>query len=154
MTTPNTTTALSRFFKSHEFKKSILMTSVMIFVGLVAFSFGLKAYITGLCIGVLLTSFCDLQGSFRHRTYAMLLSLLVNCVNIFLISFITSHLALLVIYVGFVAFSISFLSVYGNRASYFSFSCLLGLILSMIKRNADLDILPYVLAIFLEVFFT
>lgn len=147
MNTPNTTTELSRFFKSHEFKKSILMTSVMILVGFIAFSLGQKAYITGLCIGVLLTSFCDLQGSFRHRTYAMLLSLMVNCMNIFLISFISTHLVFLTLYVGLMVFLISVLSVYGNRASYFTFSCLLGLILSMIRRPVDVDITYYILAI-------
>ena len=126
-------TEIFRFFKSHDFKRALLMAVTMFLCGLALYAFGYNELIVGICIGILLTSFCDSQGSFRHRTLAMVLSVIMNVIIVIVVNLINHSLPLLLLFFAVVTPLISFLSVYGNRAGFFAFSGLLGIVLSLVK---------------------
>jgi len=115
----------------------------MLAVGFSLFFLEKNGLIIGICIAILLTSFSDLQGSFRHRTLAMIISVGVNTLIIFVMNMSATSLWLLLPAIAVISFIMANLSVYGNRASMFSLSGLLAMVFSLIRVYSIEDIIPY-----------
>lgn len=141
------TTEIARYFKSHEFKRSLLMTVLMVGIGFSLYYSGNQVLIIPILIGIFLTSFSDLQGSFRHRTLAMFLSILLNVFLVISANLLFAYPLFFLLFLLTSVFLISLVSVYGNRASFFAFSGLLCIVLSFIRQFEGIEIVKYALLI-------
>lgn len=119
----------------------------MFVIGFTLYSFNQpKDLIVGTCIGVLLTSFSDLQGSFRHRSFAMMLSVITNIIILIVINFSAHTIGLSLLFIGCFAFILANVSVFGNRASTYSLSGLLCIVFSLIEYYPIKEFIPYCIA--------
>ena len=141
--------SISRYLKSHDFKRSVVMTATIFVCGFSLHYLGLNKYIIGICVGIFLTSISDIQGSFRHRNLAMVASLSLNLLITLSVNLIHGRLFLLILFICVAAFFITYLSVFGNRASFFSMSSLLALVFSLIRIYEGQQLLYHLLAIFI-----
>lgn len=132
---------LSEYFNSTDFSKAILLgiaLTVPIIVGVKLNAVHIGITIT---IGAMLASPSDVSGGIRHKItgllFATLLAMIVSLIGGYL------HLSLWFIFpiLGIMMFCISYLAIYGFRASLISFSGLLALVLSF--SNVSTDMQPY-----------
>src|SRR5690606_1678739 len=92
-------------------------------------------------VGAMLASPSDVSGSIRHKItgilFATLLAMIVSLIGGYL------HLSIWLLFpiVGILMFSISYLAIYGFRASLISFSGLLALVLSFSNVSTGME--PY-----------
>ncbi len=138
----------SRFFTSFEFRRAIFLAALFVVSSFLFYKIGFEAYIVGLCVGIFLTSINDLQGNFRHRTIAMFASILLNAFVLFSINILFYQALALACFVGIFSFVISYLAIYGMRASLFSLSGLLAIVMGFV-RHYEFSQLPYHLLSFL-----
>ena len=132
---------LSEFFKSTDFSKALLLgiaLTIPIIVGVKLDALQIGITIT---VGALLASPSDVSGSIRHKItgilFASLLAMLVSLVG----GYLRLSLWLLFPVLGILMFSISYLAIYGFRASLISFSGLLALVLSFSNISTGME--PY-----------
>ena len=132
---------LSEYFNSTDFSKAILLgiaLTIPILVGVKLDALQIGVTIT---IGAMLASPSDVSGSIRHKITGILLATLLAM----LVSFIGGylHLSLWILFpiLGVLMFSISYIAIYGFRASLISFSGLLALVLSF--SNVGTEMQPY-----------
>lgn len=141
----NIRTEANRYFKSHDFKKSILGTGLMVIMGWILYIIGWNQYIVALCVGILLTSFSDFQGRNKLRLSAMFLSLTIIGANALFINIFRSYTPLLIAYIGISSFFIAYFSVFGNRASLVTVSGLMSIVLNLIKHYTGKELMTYTL---------
>lgn len=137
-------TEIARFFNSHDFSRGLLMTITMVLVGAAFYFLGFDKLIVGVCLGVLLTTFNDVQGSYKHRNIAMYLSIGINSCIIGIVNCIHTQFGLLIVFIGITSFLLSMLMVYGARASFLLLSSLLALVLSLVRFYEGSAILIYI----------
>ncbi len=133
--------------KSTNFSKAILIgiaVTIPIVLGIWSdhFEIGLA-----LCFGAFWSSPSDVSGSYRHKKYGILFSALLAMVVSFIGGYLHFSPLLLVPVLGVLVFAISFLAIYGFRASLISFSGLLALVLSFAHTVETLEIYQYALLI-------
>ncbi len=138
---------LLQFLKGTSFAKAILIgisITVPIVLGIWSghFEIGLA-----LCFGAFWSSPSDVSGSYRHKKYGILFSALLAMVVSFIGGYLHFETLLLLPVLGILVFAISFLAVYGFRASLISFSGLLALVLSFAHTAQELEIYQYALLI-------
>lgn len=132
---------LSEYFKSTDFSKAILLgiaLTVPILLGIKLNALQIGITIT---IGAMLTSPSDVSGSIRHKVTGILFATLLAMVVSFIGGYLHLSLWLLFPILGGLMFLISYISIYGFRASLISFSGLLALVLSF--SNVGTDMQPY-----------
>ncbi|MCF4101668.1 FUSC family protein [Gillisia sp. M10.2A] len=128
------------FLKSTDFSKAFILgmaITIPITVGVYYnyFEVGLA-----LALGALLSSPSDVTGSFRHKKIGVLLSALLACSASILGGYLAFDTWIFLPILGVVMFAISYLSVYGFRASLISFSGLFAMVLSMANISNVLEI--------------
>ena len=132
---------LSEFFKSTDFSKAILLgfaLTIPIIIGVKLDALQIGITIT---VGALLASPTDVSGSIRHKItgilFATSLAMIVSLVGGYL------HLSMWLLFpiLGMLVFVISYISIYGFRASLISFSGLLALVLSFSDVSGGIE--PY-----------
>ncbi|MEH6764285.1 MAG: FUSC family membrane protein [Aequorivita antarctica] len=132
---------LTDYFNSTDFSKAILLgiaLTIPIIVGVKLDALQIGITIT---VGALLASPSDVSGSIRHKIsgilFATLLAMIVSLIGGYL------HLSLWLLFpiLGILIFGISYLAIYGFRASLISFSGLLALVLSFSKVSGGME--PY-----------
>ena len=111
-----------RFFRSHDFLRAVAMTALMVISGSVLYFLGYDQWITGTCIGILIVSFNDIQGSAIYRTWALVLSSLLSGFVVLLVNLLHFSLPLILGFIAVVTFLLYMLSVFGKRAEVFAFS--------------------------------
>ncbi|MDG4950428.1 FUSC family protein [Weeksellaceae bacterium KMM 9724] len=136
---------MKSYLLSYDFSRGVLMAFTVLVFGLITYFSGNVDAIPAVTIGVLLTSFCDLQGDIRKRVFTMGLSILMNSLSFLLISFIIGNTLLLFIGIAVLVFFISYLGVFGHRANMLAFSGLMGVVLSMVQRYDGPGTLEHVL---------
>lgn len=131
---------LTQFLKSADFSKAImvgvaLLVPIALGILLDQLEIGLA-----LCFGAFWCSPSDVNGSFRHKK----IGILISAILITIVSFIGGYLQFNNWYslpiIGLLTFLISYISIYGFRASLISFSGLLALVLSFAHDTEDLEI--------------
>lgn len=132
---------LSEYFNSTDFSKALLLGIALT----VPIIFGVKMDMLPIgitiTVGAMLASPSDVSGSIRHKItgilFATLLAMIVSLIGGYL------HLSLWLLFpiVGILMFSISYLAIYGFRASLISFSGLLALVLSFSTVSEGME--PY-----------
>lgn len=132
---------LSEFFNSTDFSKAILLgiaLTIPIIVGVKLDALSIGITVT---VGALLASPSDVSGSIRHKItgilFATSLAMIVSLIGGYL------HLSPWALFpiLGILMFCISYLAIYGFRASLISFSGLLALVLSFSNVSDEME--PY-----------
>lgn len=136
---------LQQFLKSTSFSRAILVgigITLPIVLGLQLghFEIGLA-----ICFGAFWSSPSDISGSFAHKRASILMATAL----VMLVSLIGSYLHyetwLSLPILGVVSFGISYISIYGFRASLISFSGLLALVLSLGHNPEEIEIYQFAL---------
>lgn len=132
---------LSEFFKSTDFSKAILLGIALTLPIIAGVKLGALSIGITITVGALLASPSDVSGSIRHKItgilFAALLAMLVSLIG----GYLQLSLWLLFPILGVLMFSISYISIYGFRASLISFSGLFALVLSFSNFSNDME--PY-----------
>ena len=132
---------LSEYFKSTDFSKAILL-GIALTLPIIA---GVKVDVLQIgitiTVGALLASPSDVSVSIRHKVtgtlFATLLAMVVSLIGGYL------HISLWLLFpvLGVLMFGISYISIYGFRASLISFSGLFALVLSFSNVSGGME--PY-----------
>ncbi|MEM6719897.1 MAG: FUSC family membrane protein [Bacteroidota bacterium] len=136
-----------RFFRSHDFLRAVAMTALMVIAGCVLYFLGYEDWITGTCIGILIVSFNDIQGSAVYRTWALVLSSLLSGFIVFLVNLLYFSLPLTLLFIAIVSFLLYMLSVFGKRAEVFAFAGGLSIVLSLVKVYEGVALIEYAFTI-------
>lgn len=137
-----------KFLRSTDFSKAIVLT-ISIVVPITIFSnFGNLEIGISIAMGCLLSSPSDVPGSFKHKVIGVLAAAFLGATS-FLISgyaavFTWAVIPMLLVMI----FSISYLSVYGFRASLVTFAGLLAVVLSFANLSSGIEIWQKSLLIF------
>lgn len=137
----NTLKDLSEYFNSTDFSKAILLgiaLTIPIIVGVKLDA--LQGGIT-ITLGAMLASPSDVSGSIRHKITGILVATLLAMIVSFIGGYLHFSLWLLLPILGILMFCISYIAIYGFRASLISFSGLLALVLSFSTVSSDMQ--PY-----------
>jgi len=139
---------INRFFKSVYFLKGIVMSIAM----LVPIFFS-KYYLNdinigfSIALGVFFCSPVDVPGSNRHVLFGIFIATLLSFTLTFLFGLIAHNYWLLLPVLGVSVFIISYISVFGFRASLISFVGLLAIVLSFTNNYEEVDLFQHVLLI-------
>ncbi|MCG2429711.1 FUSC family protein [Aequorivita xiaoshiensis] len=132
---------LSEYFKSTDFSKAILLGIALTIPIIVGIKLDMLEIGITITIGAMLASPSDVSGGIRHKITGILLATLLSMIISFIGSYLHLSLWLLFPALGILMFSISYLAIYGFRASLISFSGLFALVLSF--SNISNDLQPY-----------
>ncbi len=120
----------AEFFSSTDFSKAILLGIALTLPILVGIKLEMLQIGITITVGALLASPSDVSGSIRHKTTGILLATALAMVISLIGGYLHVSLWLLFPILGVLMFSISYISIYGFRASLISFSGLFALVLS------------------------
>lgn len=136
---------LSVFLASTEFSRAILVGFAVTLPMIVGIQLGYFEAGLALSFGAFWCSPSDVSGSFRHKKNGILFSAAMVMVVSFIGGYLHYETWLSLPVLGILSFCISFLSIYGFRASLISFSGLLALVLSFAHNSEELEIYQYAL---------
>lgn len=128
------------FLRSTDFSKALILTlaiatPVTIFSQLDLLPIGVI-----IAMGSLLSSPSDVSGSFKHKLNSLLFASLLAGVTTIVIGYASGNTYVLVVAIAVLMFAISYLSVYGFRASLVTFSGLLAIVLSFAEIGKNVAI--------------
>ena len=135
---------LNRFFKSLDFLKGIVMAIAMLVP--VFFS---KYYLNdinigfSMALGVLFCSPTDVPGSNKHVFFGILIASFLSFSLTLLFGSVANNIWLLIPVLGISVFIISYISVFGFRASLISFVGLLAIVLSFTNDYSEVNLLQH-----------
>ncbi|WNB18679.1 FUSC family protein [Marivirga arenosa] len=129
------------FLKSPDFLKSIIVTFGIVLPLIIGIQIDQISYLLSISIGVFLTSGSDVPGSRKHKSIGILIATLIALLTTIAITYVAPNPYLLVPTMSLLIFGISFISVYGFRASLISFSGLLAIVLSFAHPQVGQEIL-------------
>lgn len=136
--------SLNRFFKSLNFLKAIAMAIAMILPILLSnFFLNDVSYGFSIALGVLFCSPADVPGSAKHNFYGILVAILISFLCTVLFGFAMNSLWLLIPLLGVSVFLVSYISVFGFRASLISFAGLLSIVLSFANDYNEINLLTH-----------
>ncbi len=135
---------LTRFFKSTGFYKSVIFVIAVLvpFFGLDYYGYPEQGF--AIAIGVFYCSFNNIPGSIKHRTRGMLASIVITNLITLLVGICISKFWILLPLIGLITFSVSYVSVFGFRASLVSFSGLLAMVLTFTSTYEILGLINFV----------
>lgn len=132
---------LRHFIKSTDFAKALIITFTATAPVLLGVLLGQVPYFVSVATGVMLASGSDVAGSRRHKTIGILTSGAFATLASIAIGFASGSLYLLLPVLVVLVFAISFISVYGFRASLVSFAGLMAIVLSFVHAHSGADII-------------
>jgi len=128
---------------NRDLSKSISMVIAMLLPIVIGVKSDALPMAIHIALGVVFASFSDTSGSLRLKVVGMFLATILTLSVTFLMSFLKPQdIWIFLPVLGVLIFGISYLSVYGFRASLISFSGLFAIVLSM-SRLADSDLAIY-----------
>lgn len=128
---------ISEFYRSEGLAKALLMAlglTLPIVLGVMLEQLDAGIFIS---LGVLLTSPADTVGSIHSKVRGLLLATALSVVAIFISLILKVPIWLFLPILGILVFCISYISIYGFRASLISFSGLLALVLSLSSLSSS-----------------
>ncbi len=123
-------TDLFLFLKSTDFSKAILIGFGVTIPVLAGIYTGNLEIGLAIAFGAFWCSPSDVSGRFRNKVVGILLATAMIMVVTFMAGYFVRETWWLLLVLGFLTFCISYISIYGFRASLISFSGLLALVLS------------------------
>ena len=140
-TVSTTLKELSEYFNSTDFSKAILLGIALTIPIIVGVKLGVLEIGITVTVGALLASPSDVSGSIHHKIKGILFATLLAMIVSFLGGYLHLSAWLLFPILGVLMFCISYLAIYGFRASLISFSGLLALVLSFSEVSGTMQ--PY-----------
>ena len=129
-----------KFLRSTDFSKAIVLTiAIVVPIGIFS-NFGNLEIGVSLAMGCLLSSPSDVPGSFKHKVYGILAAALLGAISFCIAGYSEKSIWTIIPMLGIMMFSISYLSVYGFRASLVTFSGLLAVVLSFANLSSEIEI--------------
>ncbi len=138
---------LKQLLKSTSFSRAVLVGIGVTLPIILGLHFGHFEIGLALCFGAFWSSPSDVSGSFQHKKIGILISAALVMVVSFIGGYLHFQTWLSLPILGILCFSISYISVYGFRASLISFSGLLALVLSFAHDSEELEIYQYALLV-------
>jgi uncharacterized membrane protein YccC len=139
---------VKRFFKSLDFLKGIVMAISML-IPIFFSEYFLNDIQIGfsIALGVLFCSPTDVPGSNRHVFFGILMATLLSFSLTLLFGSIATKTWLLLPVLGIAVFLVSYISVFGFRASLISFVGLLSIVLSFTNDYSEVNLLQHAILI-------
>lgn len=130
------------FYKSLTFIIGALVPIIIsdLFYGNVTIGFAIA-------LGVLYNSPTNIAGSVKHRTISMLVSITLTTLVTLFLGYASSHILILLPVLGVLTFLVSYIAVYGFRASMVSLGTMLAVVISFGNSYVDVSVLEYGLLI-------
>src|SRR5699024_2889569 len=129
---------VSEFFRSQDFIKALMMAIAMVIPITLGVMFDVLDMAKAVALGVFFTSPSDSTGSLSLKVRSMLMAIILALTITVLLQLIKVPIGVLIPLIGLLIFGISYLSIYGFRASLIGFSGLFAMVLSF-SPFADTD---------------
>ena len=141
--------AIRRFIISADFYKGVTFIIASL-VPILLFHFVLDAAYIGFAIalGVFYNASTNSPGSVKHRTYGMLVSIILTTLATLFVGYVAPNIWFALPVLGIFTFAISYISVYGFRASLVSLSGLMAVVVSFAHTYIHMTILDYTMYVF------
>lgn len=139
---------LELFIKGSHFYRGVRLSVAVVTPLVVLWFFDYFEYAPAIVMGAFLNAPGDIPGSLKRKVNAILISTGLTMLITAIILFCRPYLPLVLVALGVISFFVSFISVYGFRASMVSFSGLMAMVLAFaVQKETSLEILSHVLLI-------
>ena len=139
---------LIRYFKSVDFIKAFLIALGMATPVLISmYVFNRLDIGFSIALGTILCAPSDVPGSLKHKFYGIIASIILAFTITFVVGYFSSHFFVLIPLLIILVFSVSYISVFGFRASLISLTGLLAFVLAFTHKSGDISILAHALFI-------
>lgn len=129
-----------KFLRSTDFSKAIVLTIAIILPIAVFSEAGSLEIGISLAMGCLLSSPSDVTGSFKHKVFGILAAALLASISFMIAGYAAASMWTVIPMLLIMMFGVSYLSVYGFRASLVTFSGLLAVVLSFANISSEIEI--------------
>ncbi len=129
-----------RFLKSADFSKGLVLALAILVVLTISYSLGNIEIGISLTMGMFISAPANFPGSNRHRINGMLAAIFLGMMNTVIINLVAGNLWLLTAVMTLLVFLVSYLSVFGFRASLVAFSGLSAIIFSLAHPQMGADL--------------
>ncbi|MGJ8592367.1 MAG: FUSC family membrane protein [Aquaticitalea sp.] len=137
---------LELYFKSTNFDRALRLGVAILVPFAMLYFLGYFEYAAAIVVGAFLNAPGDIPGSVTRKVKAILISIGLTMVITSIILFVKPYLPVLIVAIAFISFAVSFISIYGFRASLVSFSGLLAMVLGFaVVKETPREILLHVL---------
>jgi len=137
----STASDLEEYFKSTDFSKAMLLGIALTLPIIAGVKLELLDVGITITVGAMLASPSDVSGSIKHKTKGLLLATFLAMAISLIGGYLHFSAWVLFPILGILIFGISYISIYGFRASLISFTGLFALVLSF--SNVSTDLQPY-----------
>ncbi|SDR72359.1 Uncharacterized membrane protein YccC [Polaribacter sp. KT25b] len=139
---------LIRYFKSIHFIKAFIVATAMAIPVLMSIYF-FDSFDIGfsIALGAIFCAPSDVPGSLKHKFYGILASIILTFVITLLIGYFSSSLLFIIPLLIILVFSVSYISVFGFRASLVSLAGLISLVLAFAQQTAEVSVFEHALFI-------
>ncbi|MEI6864674.1 FUSC family membrane protein [Flavicella sp.] len=136
--------AIRRFFISADFYKSLIFM-VAALIPILVFHFLFHEVEIGFAIafGVFYNAPTNIPGSVKHRTLGMCASIVITTLATLIIGYAALNIWVLLPLLGILTFIVSYIAVYGFRASLVALSGLLAIVISFAHSYVNLSVIDY-----------
>ncbi len=133
------------FLKGSNFYRGIRLTFAVVAPLAILYGLGYSQFAPAIVMGAFLNAPGDIPGSLKRKVNAILISIVLTMLITAIILFLKPYFILLLVAMAIISFIVSFLSIYGFRASLVSFSGLLAMVISFaIQRETAAEILTHI----------
>ncbi len=126
--------------RSTDFSKAIVLTISIVIPILIFSNLGSLEIGVSLAMGCLLSSPSDVAGSFKHKVFGIMAAAFLGAISYMIAGYSANYFWTVIPMLVIMMFSISYLSVYGFRASLVTFSGLLAVVLSFANISSSIEI--------------
>jgi len=137
-----------KFLRSTDFSKAIVLTISIVLPITIFSNIGNLEIGISIAMGCLLSSPSDVPGSFKHKVNGILAAAFLGASSFIIAGYAATLIWAVIPMLLIMIFSISYLSVYGFRASLVTFSGLLAVVLSFANLSSGIEIWQKSLLIF------
>ncbi|WP_405565382.1 FUSC family protein [Polaribacter sp. Asnod6-C07] len=141
-------TSFLRYIKSIQFLKAVLVALAMtipVFISIYFFDSMDIGF--SIALGAILSLPADINGSLKHKFYGILASIILAFTITLMVGYFSSYLLLIIPILIILVFSVSYISVFGFRASLISLAGLLALVLAFAYDSNEVSLLQHALFI-------
>lgn len=139
-------TTIEIFIKGSHFYRGLRLTFAVVTPLIVLYFLGYFEFAPAIVMGAFLNAPGDIPGSLKRKVNAILISTGLTMLITATILFCKPYFPLVIIALAVFSFFVSFISVYGFRASMVSLSGLLSMVLAFaVQKETPFDILSHVL---------
>ncbi|MGB2128197.1 MAG: FUSC family membrane protein [Flavicella sp.] len=141
---------IRRFFISADFYKSLtFILAALVPILLSYYCFSQVEIGFAIALGVFYNSPTNSHGSVKHRTVGMMYSIVLTTTATIITGFAASHILVLLPVLATLTFVISYISVFGFRASLVSLAGMLAVVISFANSYVNLSVFEYGFFVFI-----